>query len=57
MKAEIEITQKTFVNDQGEEVPYIAYTLQLGGKEFALFPRKDDKKLLNYMIEQQGLLN
>lgn len=57
MKAEIEITQKTFVNDQGEEVPYIAYTLKLGGKEFALFPRKDDKKLLNYMIEQQGLLN
>lgn len=54
MKAEIEISNKTFTSSEGEVIPYVAFTLKLGNQEFGLFPQKSDKKLINYILEQMG---
>lgn len=53
MKKEISIETRTFKDEKGREIAYTAYILTVSGKEFQLVPRKDDKKLLNYLIESE----
>lgn len=53
MKKEISIETRTFKDEKGREIAYTAYILTVSGKEFHLVPRKEDKKLLNYLIENE----
>lgn len=53
MKKEVVIEKRTFNDDSGKAVEYNAIVLKITGKEFALHPRKEDKKLLNYLIENE----
>lgn len=57
MKVELNITRKTFKTEDGKEKAYTAYDVELGGQTFGLFPRQDDKKLINYILEQQGFFD
>lgn len=57
MEAKIEITKKTFTGKDGKDHSYTSYDLKLGDKSFSLIPRAEDKKLLSYLLEEQGLLN
>lgn len=56
MKQEIEISKKTFTAKDGKIVPYVSFVLAIDGREFSLSPRHEDKKLLNYILEEKGLL-
>lgn len=57
MEAKVEITKKTFTGKDGKTHSYTSYDLKLGDKSFSLIPRAEDKKLLSYLLEQQGLLD
>lgn len=54
MKVELNITRKTFTAENGKEKEYTAYEMEIGGKTFSLVPRAEDKKLINYILEQEG---
>ena len=51
MKTELTISKKTFVNEAKEEIEYNSFEFTIDGKTFSLFPRKEDKKLINYILE------
>ncbi len=53
MKKEVTIMKQSFKSENGVEHYYNAITLEIGGKSFNLFARADDKKLLNYLIDQE----
>ena len=53
MILQVEVKKKTFENDKGEQIPYIAYETELNGVKFSFVPRAEDKKLLTYLIEQK----
>ncbi len=57
MKAEVEIKKKIFKGKDGKDHSCIFYDLKLGNKSFSLVPRAEDKKLLTYLLEQQGGLD
>ena len=54
MTKELQITRKTFKTESGQEKEYTAYEVEIGGKTFSLVPRAEDKKLINYILEQEG---
>ncbi len=54
MTLELTISRKTFKGDDGKEREYTAYEVELGGQTFSLHPRTEDKKLINYILEQEG---
>lgn len=56
MKQEIEISKKTFTAKDGSIVPYVSFVLVIDGREFSLIARPEDKKLLNYILEEKGFL-
>lgn len=51
MTVDCKIEQKNFTNEAGEEFAYNSFTIVLDGNSFSLFPRKEDKKLINYILE------
>lgn len=51
MKVPCEICKKNFKSEDGREVAYLSFEIELNGQKFNLQPRKDDKKLLNYILE------
>lgn len=51
MKVPCEITKKKFKSEDGREIAYMSFEIDIDGKTFNLLPRKDDKKLINYMLE------
>ena len=57
MTAQLNITRKMFKGDDGKEREYTAYEVEIGGQTFSLHPRQEDKKLINYILEQQGFFD
>ena len=57
MKTECNITRKTFTTDDGKTREYTAYEIEIGGQTFSLVPRSEDKKLLNYILGQEGFFD
>ena len=53
MKKEVTIEKKTFTDPNGVVKEYNAITLDVGGRQFYLFPRENDKKLLGYILGQE----
>ena len=53
MVLQLEVKRKTFQNDNGDNIPYIAYETELDGVKFSFVPRAEDKKLLTYLIENK----
>ena len=49
---ELEVREgQVFVNSEtNERVEYTAYVANLGGLEVRFYPKKDDKKLLEYLL-------
>ncbi len=54
-KVELTISKKSFKGEDGKEHEYIAYEMELDGQTFALFPRKEDKKLIAYILKDLGM--
>ena len=50
LKVELVIERKTFENDKGEEVEYIEGIAEVAGEKIRFAPKKDDKKLLDYLL-------
>ncbi len=57
MKTELYITRKSFKTEEGKTREYTAYEIEIGGQTFSLIPRSEDKKLLNYILEQEGFFD
>ena len=49
------LTTEQFVNDKGEKIPYLSYKIEVNGKTFSLYPKADDKKLLNYLLLENNV--
>lgn len=54
MKVELEIVKDTFTNDDGEVIEYFRCEAEILGQPIRFSPRKEDKKLLEYLIKQAG---
>jgi hypothetical protein len=54
LKTELNITRKSFKDQSGNIRFYTAYEFELGGKVFGLIAKSEDKKLLNYLLEELG---
>ena len=53
MDKKVTVTKETFTNDKGEKVPYVSVRIDVADKTFSLYPKSDDKKLFNYLIEAE----
>ena len=51
------VTNETFTDEAGNVMPYVAFTMYLSGEPFALKPLKKDKKLIDYLIKRNKLLD
>ena len=54
MKVELEIVKDSFTSDEGEEIEYFRCEAEILGEAIRFVPRKEDKKLLEYLIKQAG---
>lgn len=54
MDYKFEIVKRTFKTESGEVREYFAFELYLGGKTFSLLARSEDKRLINYMLEDKA---
>lgn len=52
MKVDCTISKDKFKNEEGKEIEFNSFKIDIGGETFSLFPRKDDKKFLNYLLAQ-----
>lgn len=50
-KFELVVEHKSFTNEQGENIGYYSYTLEIGGERFSLKPKAEDKKMLEYFLK------
>lgn len=55
MKTEMSISRKAFKTEDGQEREYTAYEIEIDGHVFGLKPRAEDKKLIEYLLEQKGV--
>ena len=53
MEKKVEITKEKFTNDKGETIPYVSVRIEVLDKTFSLYPKSEDKKLFNYLIEAE----
>ncbi len=53
-KFEVTYEVKSFKAEDGREVEYNSFELDIDGNKFPLYPRKEDKKLLNYLLAQRN---
>ena len=51
MKLEVEIKKDSFKGDDGQNHDYNSIKLTILDKTFSLYPKTEDKKLLNYLID------
>lgn len=49
----LKISKKTFETDDGTELTYYDYRINIGEQEFTLKAKDEDKKLLNYLLNQE----
>ena len=55
MELKLTVTPKEFKDDKGKAHEYLSFEITVKGKTFSLYPRENDKKLLNYLIEEMFL--
>lgn len=55
MEVKMKISKKTFKGDDGKEVEYFAYEVELGGEVISFFPRKEDKRLVSHILSGYDL--
>lgn len=53
MKKELLIEKKEFTPDNGNKIEYYSFILEVKGKKFSLIARAEDKKLLNYLLDEE----
>ncbi len=53
IKVQLTITKKTFEADDGRKVNYFDHKIEVADQEFSLQPKDNDKKLLNYLLNQE----
>ncbi len=51
MKVELEIARDSFKNERGEEVEYFRCEAELHGEVIRFTPRKEDKKLMEFLLK------
>jgi hypothetical protein len=51
------VTNETFTDEAGNQMPYVAFTMYLSGEPFVLKPLKKDKKLIDYLIKRNKFLD
>ena len=51
--AVLQVKDKTFKNDKGEEISYKECFVVLDGQEFALYPMKNKKELFKYCLKKE----
>lgn len=49
--AVLKVKQKDFTNDKGEKVRYNNYFVTVGGHNVSLYPKNEDKKYFNLLVE------
>lgn len=54
MKVELEIVKDSFKSESGEVVEYFRCEAEILGQPIRFTPRKEDKKLLEYLVKQVG---
>ncbi len=54
MKVELEIVKDSFKSESGEVVEYFRCEAEIFGQPIRFVPRKEDKKLLEYLVEVVG---
>ena len=56
IQTNLTVTNEVFIDDAGNEMPFVAFTMSLSEESFKLVPLKKDKKLLLYLIKRHKLL-
>lgn len=51
MKVELEIVKDSFKSDSGETVEYFRCEADILGEKVRFAPRKEDRKLLEYLVK------
>lgn len=47
------VDKASFTDEKGEKHDYISFKTELMGKEVRLYPSANDKKLVNYLAEEE----
>lgn len=53
----LKIRHDKFTDEKGNLKPYVSFKFDLGGATFAVSVKDNDKRLLNYILQQQGFYN
>lgn len=56
IKTNLIISNEVFEDEAGNKMPYVAYTMYLSNEPFKVVPLKKDKKLINYLLTRNKLL-
>lgn len=56
-KVTVAVTRPTYVADDGSKHPYTSFRLDIGGESFFLSPKPADKKALNILLRQAGVIS
>ena len=56
IQTNLTVTNEVFIDDAGNEMPFVAFTMSLSEESFKLVPLKKDKKLLLYLIKRNKLM-
>lgn len=49
--AVLKVKQNSFTNDKGEVFPYKTYFVTISGHNIPLYPKNEDKKYFNLLVE------
>lgn len=55
LKKEVVISYRDFTNDDGEIISYLSIELPIGGEKIRLAPKSEDKRLLSFLLKDEGL--
>lgn len=56
LKVEMKIEKRSFENDNGEEIGYLACVANVHGEDIRFHVKSDDKKLFEYLTKEDDLL-
>lgn len=54
LQATLRQEQKSYVNDQGEKVDYVEYTVGIEGENIVFYPTKESKDLVKFLFRGLG---
>lgn len=54
MKTELTIAHDTFRDDKGVVHPYVSFKFELDGETFQVYPKDNDKRLINHLLKKNG---